>query len=283
MNMIDPPALRLFVAVVALILTTPALSAALQVGDAKTKAGVSSSKTQEEKILHVDLSLVRRAVVGGHVSAREGKKALEFYRLCRDKGAGTLSAQELESRLKELGLSWSEGESLLKKLAPAATVLSNGDFETGNEFSADKWTAESNQAPKRSKEESHDGSFSIHSKLSNQGAAPCEGLLRSAGQVEGGVTYRLQFWIRPVSIGPSYLTQYQLQWLDRNGGAIDGTGFKFFKGRLGDWNQIEVPQLVAPANADKVSLTFRFVTGAVEGGHGEIYIDSVALYPMVTP
>ena len=277
MKTIQPRRARATVLAWTVILPFQALSAAPPIDDAADAAQSRVSKAKETKVLEVDLSLIRRAVIAGLVNAREGKRALKFDRLRRDKEAGTLSEQEVDARLEELGISWEEGAALLKRLAPAASVLANGDFESGKAVSADGWSAASSHPPKRSKKEAHVGFFSMHSKLTNKGATPCEGLLRSKARVDGGETYSLQFWIKPVAVGPSYVTQYRLQWLDRRGRVIRGTGFVAFKGRPGRWTKIDVPKLAAPKNAEKASLTFRFVTGAVNGGHGEIYIDDVVL------
>ena len=274
MEMINP--LTLGVLVVAITLPMDELPAAPQVSDAAT---ARVDKAKKNQALEIDLPLIRRAVEGGLLSAREGKQALQFDQLRREKKAGTLSEQQAAERLKELGTTWAEGAALLKKLAPAATILQNGDFESGKAVSADNWSASSSHPPSRSKEESHDGRFSMHSKLTNEGAVPCEGLLRTKVPVDGGETYRMQFWIKPVAVGPSYVTQYHLQWLDPKGRAMDGTGFVHFTGRQARWTKIEVPKLVAPEKTKIASLTFRFVTGAVKGGHGEMYIDGVTLYP----
>ena len=96
-------------------------------------------------------------------------------------------------------------------------------------------------------------------------------------QVAGGQTYRLQFWIKPMAIGTSYISQYRLEWFDDKGRPAGGTGFVFFKGPLRKWTRIQEPKLVAPKNAKRVALTFRFVTGAVNGGHGEMFLDGVML------
>jgi len=230
-----------------------ALSAAPPVEDAGAADQERVSKAKEKKVPVVDLSLIRRAVIGSLVNAREGKKALEFDRIRRDKEAGTLSEQEVDARLEKLDISWKESAALLKRLAPAASILTNGGLESGKAFSAHGWSAASSHPPKRSKEGAHHGLFGMHSKLTSKGATPCEGSLGSRAPVDGGETHSLQFWIKPVAVGTSYVTQYQLQWLDRRGRVIRGAGFVAFKGRPGDWSKIDVPKLAAPK---KASLTF---------------------------
>ena len=49
---------------------------------------------------------------------------------------------------------------------------------------------------------------------------------------------------------------------------------KPFKGKS-EWTRISINDLIAPAGAQGVKLMFRFVTGAVEGGSGEIFLDDV--------
>lgn len=51
------------------------------------------------------------------------------------------------------------------------------------------------------------------------------------------------------------------------------------KGKAGEWSKVEVSDLKAPEEAEKLAINFRFVTGAVKGGHGEAFIDGVKLRP----
>ena len=56
-------------------------------------------------------------------------------------------------------------------------------------------------------------------------------------------------------------------------GNIALTNFKGGK----KWTKVSVPTLTAPKDATGVTLMFRFVTGAIEGGSGEIFIDDIAI------
>ena len=239
----------------------------------------ASSTTQNKTFGPIDPFLFRRAVTSGLLTAREAKTAFEFAQLLEDKANGTLSEEEVDDQLKELGVSRAEGEALLKKLSSAANLIENGDFETGNNDSADNWKTSSVHPLMRSEEEAKTGNHSIHSLLINDGATPCEGLLRSVIPVEGDQTYRLNFWIKPISIGPSFVSQYHLEWFDADGRPTGRTDFTAFSGPINEWTKIEIPKLVAPQRSKSLLLTFRFVTGAIDGGHGEIYLDDVGLFP----
>ena len=247
----------------------------LAVGGAKESSAAKKNAPSGK----VDLRTIRAAVSSGALTAREGKKALDFSRLKTAVPELDISKKEIDARLKKLEMTWEEGELLLKKVALSANVISNGDFELGKVNVAEKWTASATHPPQRTDQDSQDGLFSVRSLLANDGTTPCEGLLRTVAKVRSGQKYKLEFWIKPMKSGPSYVTQYRLQWNDRNGDSLGGTGFEAFNGKLGKWKKIEVPRLTAPENAATVSLLFRFVTGAVKGGHGEIYLDGVTLSP----
>ena len=72
-----------------------------------------------------------------------------------------------------------------------------------------------------------------------------------------------------------YIQQYLVEWWDEDEQAIKGTGFKQFSSKIGDWEKIVVPGLDIPENVRSVKLLFRFVTGAIEGGSGEVFIDDI--------
>ena len=72
-----------------------------------------------------------------------------------------------------------------------------------------------------------------------------------------------------------YIQQYVVEWWDEDQQAVKGTGFKQFSSKIGEWDEIVVPDLDIPENVRSVKLLFRFVTGAVEGGSGEAFIDDI--------
>lgn len=172
--------------------------------------------------------------------------------------------------------------------APTAGLPVNGGFELGNGVTASNWTTAASQPPVRTSAQAHSGSFSMRCLITNVMASPGEGMLEQfiaaqGGSVTGGQTYEFSFWARQVSSGPSYVQQYQLQWLNGSGGVVGGTGLVNFNGTIGTWIKISVPGLTAPASAVNARIFFRFVTGAVLGGHGEVFVDDVALESGVAP
>ena len=164
---------------------------------------------------------------------------------------------------------------------PASSVLANGSFEEGNESFVDDWTGAASHSPARSKEEAHSGSFSMHCKLANVGTAPQEGVLaQSVGvggkKIKGGSSYDLSFWTKNINVGPSYIQQYHLDWLGESGEVLASRNFVPFQAKTGAWEKTSVPGLRAPDGAVDALIKFRFVTGAVANGHGEVYLDDVA-------
>ena len=168
-------------------------------------------------------------------------------------------------------------------VAPPPLLL-NPDFETGSGASASNWLTLASQPPARTNTEAKSGVHSMRSRLQNINSSPAEGILEqtvnpAGSAISPGSAYTLSFWKKPVSSGPSYIQQYWLQWLNASGGIIGGTGLQNFGGALGSWSQTTVTGLVAPAGTTGAKVVFRFVTGAVSGGHGEILIDDVLIVP----
>ncbi|HZJ17030.1 MAG TPA: di-heme oxidoredictase family protein, partial [Chthoniobacteraceae bacterium] len=165
---------------------------------------------------------------------------------------------------------------------PGNSIPVNGGFESGSGVSATNWQTAATQPPIRTSAEAHSGSFSMRASLNNTTPAPNEGLLEQfvaaqGGTVTGGLTYDFSFWAKQVSVGPSYVQQYQVQFRNSAGGVVGGSGLVNFNGVIGAWTRVSAPGLVAPVNAVEARIFFRFVTGAVAGGHGEVFIDDVAL------
>ncbi len=118
----------------------------------------------------------------------------------------------------------------------------------------------------------------MHSLLVNAGATPSEGLLRqSVNDVESGETYELSFWAKEMDYGVSYVQEYEVKWVSGLGSDLGvGTGLTGFRGGSGEWKQISISDLVAPPRAREAEILFRFVTGAVAGGSGEVFLDDVS-------
>lgn len=167
---------------------------------------------------------------------------------------------------------------------PAVPLLPvNGGFETAAGEGAAHWTTSGNQPPTRSSQAAHGGSFSMRCHILNVGSSPGEGRLSQriapeSGTPVAGASFNFSFRAQQVSSGPSYIQQYQVQWLDSSGAVLSGgTGLTNFNGSPGTWLQINHNNLVAPSGTADARVLFRFVTGAVLGGYGEVFIDDVVL------
>ncbi|MGL5019924.1 MAG: hypothetical protein ACRDBP_17445 [Luteolibacter sp.] len=102
------------------------------------------------------------------------------------------------------------------------------------------------------------------------------------GTVTPGMTYKLEFWAKQISSGPSYVQNFVLRFLDGGGAIVTippatipaPIGFSPPVG--GDWTKVSTT-LVAPANAVAGFIEIVGATGAVAGGLGEVLIDDVSL------
>jgi hypothetical protein len=146
---------------------------------------------------------------------------------------------------------------------PGNSIPVNGGFESGSGVSATNWQTAATQPPIRTSAEAHSGSFSMRASLNNTTPAPNEGLLEQfvaaqGGTVTGGLTYDFSFWAKQVSVGPSYVQQYQVQFRNSAGGVVGGSGLVNFNGVIGAWTRVSAPGLVAPrecgGGADFLSL-----------------------------
>ena len=164
----------------------------------------------------------------------------------------------------------------LTHLVLADARLINGSFE--DDFNDNNgWTRASSVPPVRSDKEAHSGKYSLHSKLKNEFALPSEGHLIQVVNtgIIGGEKYDLTFWIKEVDFGVSYVQQYMINWISDTG-QVGNIGLTNFRGGK-KWTKLSVPKLTAPKDATGVRLMFRFVTGAIKGGSGEIFIDDIAI------
>ena len=170
--------------------------------------------------------------------------------------------------------------SNLTHLALADVGLINGSFEGEfNDNEIDGWIRASNVPPVRSGKEAHSGKYSLHSKLKNERnfAVPSEGHLIQVVKngIIGGKKYDLTFWIKEVEFGVSYVQQYMINWISDKG-QVGNIGLTNFKGGK-KWTKVLIAKLTAPKDATGVRLMFRFVTGAIEGASGEVFIDDIAI------
>ena len=170
--------------------------------------------------------------------------------------------------------------SNLTHLALADAGLINGSFEDEfNDNEIDGWIRASNVPPVRSDKEAHSGKYSLHSILKNKRnfAEPSEGHLIQVVKngIIGGEKYDLTFWIKEVEFGVSYVQQYMINWISDKG-QVGNIGLTNFKGGK-KWTKVLIAKLTAPKDATGVRLMFRFVTGAIEGASGEVFIDDIAI------
>ncbi|MGJ8726520.1 MAG: di-heme oxidoredictase family protein [Roseibacillus sp.] len=159
---------------------------------------------------------------------------------------------------------------------PASPV--NGSFEDGSGTIADHWSTGANQPPQRSNAEAHTGSYSMHSSLSVADEGLISQLVVAAGgSVTGGSGHDFSFWAKQISSGPSYVQQYEVEWLNSSNNTVGSSGLRSFSGTIGSWIEISEPNLIAPTSAVEARIRFRFVTGAVTDADGEIFIDDITL------
>jgi len=162
---------------------------------------------------------------------------------------------------------------------PIGSSPANGGFESGTGNEAESWSAIGAQSVTRSNAEAQSGTYSMHANLS-LGAIESQlsqNVVAAGGVIPTDETFDLSFWIKQGPQGPSYVQQYEVQWFDVAGGFLGSTGLNFFSGTEGVWEEFRVSGLSAPENTAEALIRFRFVTGAVPGASGEVYIDEVQL------
>ncbi|NRB44106.1 MAG: hypothetical protein HRU47_04780 [Verrucomicrobiales bacterium] len=158
------------------------------------------------------------------------------------------------------------------------SIIDNFSFEEGQGDAAIGWAFTNSQPPIRSGSDAHTGSHSAYINLQNEGKKPSEShkIKTIDGKLIGGLNYELSFFVKQMKPGTGgYIQQYFVEWWDEDQQAVKGTGFKQFSSKIGDWEKIVVPGLDIPENVRSVKLLFRFVTGAIEGGSGEVFIDDI--------
>lgn len=170
-------------------------------------------------------------------------------------------------------------ESNVNEIEPKVrSIIGNSSFEEGQEGAAIGWTFTNRQPPIRSGSDARTGSHSAYINLQNEGKTPSEAHIIKTidGKLIGGLNYELSFFVKQIKPGTGgYIQQYVVEWWDEDQQAVRGTGFKQFSSKIGEWEEIVVPDLDIPENVRSVKLLFRFVTGATEGGSGEAFIDDI--------
>lgn len=162
---------------------------------------------------------------------------------------------------------------------PTASSPVNGGFEFGTDGDPDDWSTTGAQSPTRSNAESHTGTYSMSVNINIGGTESnlTQRVVNAGGSIRAGAAHDFSFWMKQGLRGPSYLQQYEVQWLDASGGVSSSTGLRNFSGTEGIWEKFSAPALMAPVDAREARIRFRFVTGAVDGASGEILIDDVQL------
>ncbi|MEE2808692.1 MAG: hypothetical protein VYB73_05215 [Verrucomicrobiota bacterium] len=170
-------------------------------------------------------------------------------------------------------------ESNVNKIEPKfRSIIGNSSFEEGQGDAASGWTFTNSSPPIRSGSDAHTGSNSVYINLQNEGKKPSEAHIIKTidGKLLSGLNYELSFFVKQIKPGTGgYIQQYFVGWFDENEQKVQGTGFKQFSSKVGEWERIVVPDLDIPENVRSVKLLFRFVTGATEGGSGEAFIDDI--------
>ncbi len=168
--------------------------------------------------------------------------------------------------------------------AGAVEAVMNGDFEIDDGLGgAGYWNGIQSQPPIRITTDSHGGTACEKISVLNVGATPAgsemqQNTVNSGGPaITPGNTYNFSFWAKQISSGPSYVQRYKVSWLDGDGIIKGDSGWFDFVGGTGSWAQLTKPGLVAPTGAATALIQILGVTGAVEGGLGEVLIDDVTL------
>lgn len=166
--------------------------------------------------------------------------------------------------------------------AGGSEAVVDGGFELGGGSSFIHWTTAGSAAPERWSSDARTGSHSMRGNIENVGATPQEALLfqfvaAEGGSVSAGESYDFSFWAKQIRTGPSYIQQYEVQWLNASNSVVGSTGLQNFSGGS-NWTEVTRNNLTAPLGATNAVVKFRLVTGAELGGLGEVLIDDVSLY-----
>lgn len=173
---------------------------------------------------------------------------------------------------------------VLEGLPVVEESIINGSFE--DEFLGDLegWQFGQSQVPELIGTDARTGTNSVRIKVENEasgatanGSEVQQNIANEGGTITPGSTYDFSFWAKQISSGPSYVQQYRVVWLSGAGAELGSSGFKAFSGAVGVWEQKSTNGLLAPDGADSALIQIFGVTGAVDGGFGEVIIDDVSL------
>jgi len=96
-----------------------------------------------------------------------------------------------------------------------------------------------------------------------------------------GNTYNLSFWAKALPKNPSggNIQQYNIFWLDSDGGVVAQKGFVGITANTSTWTQTSTGPLVAPSDPSVVSASIEFyvANGGIANDYGGVLIDDVSL------
>jgi|GEM_PF-2599947 len=164
-------------------------------------------------------------------------------------------------------------------------VVANGglDLDTGsNPDTAQNWLSVQSQPPVWISTDGHTALGCMDLYVTNIVAAPNgsemqQNTLLQGNPVTPGTSYDFSFWAKQISSGPSYVQQYNVQWLGSGSVFLGQSGVVNFSGGSGTWAHITQTGLVPPAGTVTALIQILGNTGAVDGGYGEVLIDDVSL------
>jgi hypothetical protein len=164
-------------------------------------------------------------------------------------------------------------------------VVANGglDIDTGlTPDTAQNWNGVQSQPPVWINTDGHTALGCLDLAVTNTVAAPNgsemqQNTFNQGNPVTPGTSYNFSFWAKQISSGPSYVQQYNVQWLGSGSVFLGQSGVANFSGGSGTWAQITQNNIVAPAGAETALIQIIGNTGAVDGGYGEVLIDDVSL------
>jgi hypothetical protein len=165
----------------------------------------------------------------------------------------------------------------------SSNIVVNGGFETGSGSVVSNWSMVGSQPPTRGNTDSHGGSYSMQLLVTNTASTPNTSEIDQNIGTAGGVPvvagqgYNFSFWAKQISYGVSYVQNYGIIWLNSGGSPVGNVGLTGFSDGNGVWSQVNVNNLVAPANAVNAYLQIYGATGAVSNGYGGVLIDDVSL------
>ena len=168
-----------------------------------------------------------------------------------------------------IGTNYRIRETIPGNIVPNTTVPNN-DFELE---SLSNWSKYGSPQPSRSII-SKNGSYSARLYLNKDANTSLESKIVSS-RIDGiseGESYTLGFWVNIAQSGVSLVTEYQVDW---HGDSNISTGLIHFNVSDDGWQNINIPNIIAPIGANQATVTFRVSIGSINGEKAEVLIDDV--------